>query len=87
MITNVESLAPAHIVGEILVAAIHNIAEQNITGHGLEAVKDRLSNSPGAIVRAAKIYDASVKDGKSGPEAQRDAALAVVANYRFQHKL
>ncbi|GGU40592.1 MULTISPECIES: hypothetical protein [Streptomyces] len=87
MITNVESLAPAQVVAEILVAAIHNIAEQNINGHSLEAVRTRLEGNLGAIARAAKTYNSSIKDGKTGPEAQRDAALAVVTNYRFQHKL
>ncbi|MCX4826784.1 hypothetical protein OG883_44895 [Streptomyces sp. NBC_01142] len=87
MITNVESLAPAHVVGEILVAAIHNIAEQNIDGHDLTAARNRLDGNLSAIVRSAKTYAESVKDGKTDEEAKRDAAIAVVNNYRLQHNL
>ncbi|KFG71331.1 hypothetical protein [Streptomyces mutabilis] len=87
MITNVESLAPARVVGEILVAAIHNIAEQNIDGHDLTAAKNRLDGNLSAIVRSANTYAESVKAGKTDEEAKRDAAIAVVHNYRLEHNL
>ncbi|MET9779309.1 hypothetical protein ABZ023_34565 [Streptomyces sp. NPDC006367] len=87
MITNVESLAPAGVVGEILVAAIHNIAEQNIDGHDLAAARNRLDGDPSAIVRSAKTYAESIEGGKTDEEAKRDAAIAVVKHYRLQHSL
>jgi hypothetical protein len=87
VIKNAENLAPASVVAEILAAAIHNIAEQNIPDHGLEAVKARFEDNLPAIVRAAKTYATSIEGGKTEQGAIRDAAIAVVNNYRFQHKL
>ncbi|MER0476775.1 hypothetical protein ABR737_00105 [Streptomyces sp. Edi2] len=87
MMTNIESLAPASAVGEILTAAIYNIADQGIPGHDLEAVKARFTDNLPAIVRAAKAYNASIQTGKTEQGAKRDAAIAVVGNYRIQHKL
>ncbi|MER8119213.1 hypothetical protein [Streptomyces sp. NPDC094031] len=87
MITNVEDLAPASVVAEILAASIHNIAEQGLAGHDLDTVKARFDDNLSAIVRAAKAYAESIKSGRTGQGAKRDAALAVVARYRMQHNL
>ena len=87
MITNVGNLAPAPVVGEILVAAIHSIAEQDIPGHDREAVRDRFEGNVPAIARAAKTYAESIGGGKTEQGAKRDAALAVVKHYRWEYKL
>ncbi|MFI1312920.1 hypothetical protein ACH4TS_22665 [Streptomyces albidoflavus] len=87
MITNVEDLAPASVVAEILAASIHSIAEQGLAGHDLDTVKARFDDNPSAIARAAKTYAESIRTGKAGQGAKRDAALAVVTHYRVQHNL
>ncbi|MFE7485157.1 hypothetical protein [Streptomyces sp. NPDC057552] len=87
MITNVEDLAPASVVAEILAASIHNIAEQGLAGHDLNTVKARFNDNLPAVVRAAKTYAESTKTGKTDQGAKRDAALAVVTHYRMQHNL
>lgn len=51
------------------------------------AARNRPDGNLSAIVRSAKTYAESVKAGKTDEEAKRDAAIAVVHNYRLEHNL
>jgi len=73
-------------VAHAIAAAIHDIAKQDLPGHGREIVHLWLTR-PASVVRASVVYAKARNTGKTEREAVRDAALDLVGNYRFQHNL
>lgn len=73
-------------VAHAIAAAIHDITNQGLPGHGHEVVKQRLTR-PAPVVRASVAYNEARSTVKSDREAVRDAAIELVRHYRIQHHL
>ncbi|MEY9840700.1 hypothetical protein [Streptacidiphilus sp. EB103A] len=81
-----EPITDANGAAHAIVAAVHDIAKQDLPGHDLETVRERLSTT-GTIVRATLAYGRARADGKTEYGAAREAAIALVRGYRAQHRL